>query len=56
MPNLLVLLRDARLRLQHGGRTVRPDDMLETALLRANDPLDVTRDAIRQFFTTARWR
>lgn len=50
MPNLLVLLRDARLRLQHEGRAIRPDDMLETALQRQNDPLDVTRDAIRYFF------
>ena len=50
MPNLLVLLRDARLRLQHEGRPIRPDDMLEVALLRANDPLDATRDAIRHFF------
>jgi len=39
-PNLLVLLRDARLRMQHEGRPIRPDDMLEAALLRANDPLD----------------
>ena len=49
-PNLLVLLRDARLRMQHEGRPIRPDDMLEAALLRANDPLDATRDAIRHFF------
>ena len=49
-PNLLVLLRDARLRMQHEGRPIRPNDMLEAALLRANDPLDATRDAIRHFF------
>ena len=48
--SLLVLLRDARLRMQHEGRPIRPNDMLEAALLRANDPLDATRDAIRHFF------
>ena len=49
-PNLVVLLRDARLRQQHEGRAVRPDTMLESALQRVGDPLDTTRDAIREFF------
>ena len=49
-PNLVVLLRDARLRQQQEGRAVRPDAMLESALQRVGDPLDATRDAIREFF------
>ena len=50
-PDLLVLLRDARLRLQHAGRTVSADAMLASALEPAGDALDATRSAVRAFFS-----
>lgn len=49
-PNLLVLLRDARLRLLKGGRSVSADTMLYQALQPTGDTLDSTRAAVRAFF------
>ena len=49
-PDLLVLLRDARLRLQHGGVAVNPDLMLHAALQANGDALDNTRADVRGFF------
>ena len=49
-PDLLVLLRDARLRLQHGGVAVNPDLMLHAALQANGDALDTTRADVRGFF------
>ena len=49
-PDLLVLLRDARLRLQHGGVAVNPDLMLHAALQASGDALDNTRADVRGFF------
>ncbi|KAL1523180.1 hypothetical protein AB1Y20_018134 [Prymnesium parvum] len=50
-PNLVVLLRDARLRMAQSGYSISPDGMLHAALQPAADALDVTRKAIRSFFS-----
>lgn len=50
-PNLVVLLRDARLRMTQAGRSISADGMLHAALQPASDTLDATRTAIRTFFS-----
>jgi len=49
-PNLMVLVRDVRLRLQQAGRPVLPDAMLYAALQPVGDKLDTTREAVHRFF------
>lgn len=49
-PNLVVLLRDARLRMQQAGRSIPPEGLLHAALQPVGDRLDTTRSAIVALF------
>ena len=49
-PNLVVVLRDARLRMQQAGRSIPPEGLLHAALQPVGDRLDATRTAIVSLF------